>query len=281
MSIVVNSIEIPSRYVERLTRQQQPIYEEACRQRGVKPDFKSYTEGMNKLFREHELLRQESVRRFGEPDAKRVAAFLNEYRAHIDAGFADLSPAEQEEEARHELAYRIFRRALKNETPAPTPAEIRAYYDAHLADFAEPEHLIISRITQGVSPDCGDLPEIFQRLSTLRGELLANAISWPQAVQEFAYYNEQDQAPAGTPIVVYRHSLPAEIEDKLFALPEGSYSEVFDINELVNLCKILRHVPAATLPFKEIEPELHKDLFEEAFNQHVKEIVDALSAQAK
>lgn len=274
--MTINGVKLSDEYCQRLTASAGKVMPT-----GLDPE---------KIIIEHELFRQECVRRFGEPTPKQIDSFFPDYArdmAVFGDGFAKLPPAEQREEAKQELEYRRLCRAVKKEALAASDDRAaKAYYAAHRESFAMREGRIISRLNYARPDDLNERLELIASLEDDR-RMLARGDKWDAIFKDFL--SEAEDASAREAIArmnyqipVFRGDLPKEVEDALFALPDGGISEVIQMGKCICLCKIIQHLAAEKdLPFEWIKGSVYERMNGELIGKALDKLSAELAAKAK
>ncbi|MFA5160714.1 MAG: peptidyl-prolyl cis-trans isomerase [Elusimicrobiales bacterium] len=85
----------------------------------------------------------------------------------------------------------------------------------------------------------------------------------------------------GSPVVIYKGQLPADVEKAVFALQPGETSQVINGNNVFIVVKMIKAVPAAPAEFAALKDQISSVLQQQKVGQAVPEMIKQLRAEAK
>jgi parvulin-like peptidyl-prolyl isomerase len=156
----------------------------------------------------------------------------------------------------------------------PTDAELRRYYDEHLALFMTNEEVRASHIMK--APTRGEQREqAYQELREVRKQLLAGA-----DFDELAK-KHSDKAQDHIDLDFFkRGELAEEFELVAFSMEIGEISPVFASPFGFHVVKLTERKPSVPKPFDEVRDEVRQRLVEDRRQEKTKRLVDKLQAAA-
>lgn len=146
----------------------------------------------------------------------------------------------------------------------PGEADSIAYYDAHRADFARPERVLLRQI----------LVEERAVAEQALGQIAAGA-----EFQEVARSLSRDASAGfgGFQGELSRADLPPDFAEVIFALGEGEVSRVIPADYGFHIFQVVRRLPAAVAPYEAVREEIRDRLRQQRADQRLA----ALAAEAR
>ncbi|WP_164981285.1 peptidylprolyl isomerase [Silvibacterium dinghuense] len=139
-----------------------------------------------------------------------------------------------------------------------TPSELQAYYNDHKQDFEQPEQVQVSEILISTAnpDDAAQVAAAQKKTDDLYNQLknggdfaaLAKADSGgPTAAQggELGEFKRGALFPSSK-----------DLEDKVFALQSGQFTEPIRTRQGFAILKVTEHTPAGVQPYKDVEPQV-------------------------
>lgn len=230
------------------------------------------------------VLMEQEIERLGiKPEADVIEQRLAEY----DQRYKD-SPRWQQERAQKLPGLKAQMEVLSQfdqmekklrEAPAPTPNEVRAYYDQNPNLFTEPEKVKLSMIMLKVDPSSSkavwdkareEAQAIYQRL--LKGADFAETAR--------LHSGDDSAAKGGDLGYIHRGMLPEKVESLLDGYTVGVVAEPVTLLQGIALVRLDERVPAKLRAFEEVEKRATELLMRERADQARKEAVGRLRSAA-
>lgn len=172
------------------------------------------------------------------------------------------------------LRVRAALEQLTASDPAPTDAQLRAYYEQHLDAYKTPEEVRASHILK--APTRGEQREAaYQTLRDVRGQLLAGA-DFDVLASEHSD-KAQDHIDLG---FFKRGELAEEFELVAFSMEVGELSPVFVSPFGFHLVKLTERKPAVPRPLEEIREAVREHLLQDRQQERTRQLVQELQARA-
>jgi peptidyl-prolyl cis-trans isomerase SurA len=142
-------------------------------------------------------------------------------------------------------------------------ADQQKYYEAHKADFDQPEQVRLSEILVPTAADADDAAIAAAQKTSQ--DLYAKL----QGGADFAAVAKQSSggptAAQGGDLGLFKHgALAAVLEQKTFALPVGGYTEPTRTRQGFVILKATEHQKAGTPPFEQVQPDVQNAMYQEA-----------------
>jgi peptidyl-prolyl cis-trans isomerase C len=157
---------------------------------------------------------------------------------------------------------------------------MRRFYEENLQDLSRPEAVEASHILVKVPPEgpAEAKDEARRRIQTILERL--------ETGEEFSAlartYSDDASAENGGSIgTVYRGSTTPAFDAVLFALGEGTVSDVIESEHGLHLLRVSRKIPAGPPPFDEIRDQIHQGLMQRRSREAIEALVDSLRARAR
>ncbi len=222
---------------------------------------------------EAELLRQEAAATQPEPSEARASQWLSEH-AEFYAAFPE---GERLARAKDDMRVRRLEKEIRKGVPKLGGDEVRREYDAQPEMYVSPETLRVSHICRVVGPGGSTKASGYLELLRVKTDLASGLLNWFEALEASDTYRED----RGLFDSVARGDLPAEVEEKLFALAPGQVSDVLELGgRSLHLFRVLAIDPPAKVPFESIRERLGHVLFESRYQEALEATLDALKAKA-
>lgn len=233
---------------------------------------------------ERVLLLEEIGRRDLRADDQAIAATLAEYdqrygnSAHWQQNRERMLPGLTAKLREQQLLQRI--EAQVRDVPAGTPAEVRAYYDAHPELFTEPEKLRLSVILLKVDPSSpgSAWDKAMEEAAAIRKRILAGA-----DFGELARLHSGDGTAAqdGDMGYLHRGMLPEGLHEQVDKIQPGQLSEPVRVLEGIALFRLADRKAANKRGFEEVAGRAAELLGRERSEQSWKGFLDGLRAAAR
>jgi hypothetical protein len=272
MAVTVDGVEIPEHEIQAEMARLRPGYGDYVQGQGGEPDEAQLREWAVENLIEELLFRREASATQPVPSDERVRQELETNAV----AYADAPEAERLAKAREALQQRRLTREIRKGVRPPEETGMRAFYEAHPDLFVAPEALRLSHVC--ILPEPATRADDFLLLLRLKTDVEQGRMTWQEAVADYSDTAERDHGFFAT---VSRGELPAEVEEKLFALSPGGISDVVDFGErTLHLFKVLARLEPERVPFEEAREKLKSVLFEQACQDALNERFDALKAKA-
>ena len=166
-----------------------------------------------------------------------------------------------------------------------TPAEMQQFYDAHKQEFDQPEQVALSEILISTDKSAKN-PSDDENARTILAEAKAKSVY--EKLQAGAKFTDvvksdsdgQTAAQQGQLGVYKRGQLAKEIEDKVFALKPGSYTEPIHTKQGFLILRVDEHMQAGIPPMKQVEGEIQNALYYERLQPALREYLKKLREEA-
>ena len=167
--------------------------------------------------------------------------------------------------------------------------EIQTFYDANKAQMERPEQVRLSEIlipTQAAQPAAGQTAEAASDEAIAQAKAKADAI-YAQLVKgakfdEVATKNSAGPTAAQGGDLEYfkRGTLSKQLEDQVFALKTGQFTEPIRTNQGWVILKVTEHQSAGIPPLKEVEPQIQERLYMAKMQPALREYLTKLRENA-
>ena len=222
---------------------------------------------------EDELLRQEAVATQPVPSDERAARWVAEHAERYEA----FPEGERLARAKDEMRIRRFEKELRKRVPQASEEDARREYDANADLYVAPEVLRLSHICRLTGSGWATNADGYLDLLRIKADLASGQMGWFEAVKLSDTY-EKD---GGMFDPVIRGEMPAEIEEKLFALKTGEVSDVMDLGgRSLHVFRALAFGAPEKVPFEAIRERIPRILFERAYLEALEKTFDDLKAKA-
>ncbi|HET9101442.1 MAG TPA: peptidylprolyl isomerase [Acidobacteriaceae bacterium] len=158
-------------------------------------------------------------------------------------------------------------------------AEIRAYYNAHKADFTHEEsvHLNEILIPTSENPSNADLAKADAEAKNLEAKLKAGA-SFTDLAKE--YSKGPTAAQGGDLGDFHRGALAKVLEDQTFDLPVGGHTAPIRTRQGYIILQVTEHIPGGTQPMQKVEPQIEQAIYMQKIGPAVRAYLTRLRNEA-
>ncbi|MGC9222834.1 MAG: peptidyl-prolyl cis-trans isomerase [Terracidiphilus sp.] len=138
-----------------------------------------------------------------------------------------------------------------------TPGEVEHYYEAHKQDYTQPESVRLSEIlvSTGNSDDPAKVAAAKAKAEDIEARLHAGG-SFAQLARSFS--NGPTAAEGGDLGQYQRGQLGKVIEDKVFVLKSGQYTDPILTRQGYIILRVDDHTPGGPQPFKNVEQDVEQ-----------------------
>ncbi|WP_221088067.1 peptidyl-prolyl cis-trans isomerase [Deinococcus aquaedulcis] len=173
---------------------------------------------------------------------------------------AGLTDATYREQVRQSLAIERKVDELKKAVPAPTEAELRAYYDLN------PERFQTDARIQGRQIVVADKAKAQDLLKQLQGGADFAALAGANSTEFKDRGGALGPVENGVPRPVAQVALPSEVGAAAFALTEGGLTDVVESGGKFYIVKVEKYLPPAPKPFEDAKSDLTTAVTEQKQN---------------
>ena len=140
-----------------------------------------------------------------------------------------------------------------------TPGEVERYYEAHKQDYAEPESVNLSEIL--ISTGDGD-PAKVAAAEAKANEVEAKLHAGGNFSELARAFSNGPTASSGGDLGQYRRGALAKVlEDKVFPLKVGQYTDPIRTKQGYVILEVTAHNPGGTQPFKSVQQDVEQAYF--------------------
>jgi len=139
---------------------------------------------------------------------------------------------------------------------------IQDYYDAHQADYEQPERLHLQHILFMIPPDADETGKM-AITAKAAAVLISARIGGKETFAELAKKNSEDALSVengGDLGIVARGTLEAPLEEAAFALNVGDVSDPVTSSRGIHLIRLDEKIPGGPKPLAEVRDDIIKDL---------------------
>ncbi|MBX7192152.1 MAG: peptidyl-prolyl cis-trans isomerase [Sandaracinaceae bacterium] len=182
--------------------------------------------------------------------------------------------------AREDILTRAIVAQLERDVPAPSDADVRAYYDAHRERYRAPElrnaDLIFTRDGAAATTALGAMVHEVRRLSEL----------WIQTADRIGFAGPRRQARTITDMIGATPRpgevfVPQPVRDAIFATEPGAvYPELIPFEDGFFLVSVLSRAEPTDTPFESVRVAIREQLHAEAIDARLTEVVASSLATA-
>ena len=137
--------------------------------------------------------------------------------------------------------------------------EVKKYYDAHKQDYNRPEQVALAEIflsTEGKSPE--EIAEVHTRADDLHNRLVKGEDFTALAKR----YSQGSTAEEGGALGEFeRGQLAKQLEDAVFGLEKGQFTDVIQTKTGFEILKVVDHFQAGLQPLDKVEGEITNILY--------------------
>jgi peptidyl-prolyl cis-trans isomerase SurA len=137
--------------------------------------------------------------------------------------------------------------------------EVKAYYDAHTDEFNRPEQVALAEIMLSTE---GKSPEEVASVRTKAEDLHNRIVKGDDFTQIAKKYSEGSTAQDGGELGVFEHGqLSPQLEEAVFKLDKGQFTDVIQTKTGFEVLKVLDHYQAGVQPLDKVEGEISNKLY--------------------
>jgi len=141
-----------------------------------------------------------------------------------------------------------------------TPGETMQYYEAHKADFSQPESVRLAEI-RIATPDGADQAAI-DAAKVKAEDVEARLHSGGDFAQLAKSFSDGPTAAQGGDLGQFKRGALAKVlEDKTFALQDGQWTDPIQTRQGWVILKVQQHVAGGPAPFKDVEPQVQEAIY--------------------
>ena len=141
-----------------------------------------------------------------------------------------------------------------------TPGEARQYYEQHKQDFVQPESIHLDEIL--VSTGSTDDPKKAAAAKAKAEDIEAKLNAGGDFAQLARTFSDGPTAAGGGDLGDYkRGQLPQQLEDKVFPLKAGQWTEPILTRQGWIILKVTQHTAAGAAPYKQVESQVDDALY--------------------
>ncbi|MVN86595.1 peptidyl-prolyl cis-trans isomerase [Deinococcus sp. HMF7620] len=188
---------------------------------------------------------------------------------------AGLTDATYREQVRQQIAIERKVEELKKAVPAPTDAELRAYYDLN------PERFQTDARIQGRQIVVADKAKAAALLTQLKGGADFAELAGANSTEFKDRGGALGPVENGVPRPVAQVALPSEVGAAAFALTTGGLTDVVESGGKFYIVKVEKYLPPAPKPFAEAKTDLTTAVQEQKQNAALEAWVTALKKDVK
>jgi peptidyl-prolyl cis-trans isomerase SurA len=160
-----------------------------------------------------------------------------------------------------------------------TQGQEQAYYDAHKADFTQPEQVRLSEI---LVPTPADANETVVTQAQAKADSIAAKIKAGEKFDELAKtYSGGPTASQGGDLGLFKRGALAKVlEDQTFALPTGGVTAPIRTRQGFVILKVTDHQEPGVPPLKDIEPQIQEAMYYQAMQPALRAYLTKLREEA-
>jgi parvulin-like peptidyl-prolyl isomerase len=162
------------------------------------------------------------------------------------------------------------------ELSQPAEEELKAYFDAHVAQFSTPEQVRVSHIVKHVSGTVIETHAAGEELQSVLDSIRAGT-----PFEEVAQRTSDCPDNAGDLGYFARGAMVPEFEDVVFNMAVDEVSDVFQTPFGVHIAKLYDRVPASVRAFDEVRDDVRAVLHDVHENRLIDEFTEKLRADAR
>ena len=150
-----------------------------------------------------------------------------------------------------------------------TQQEIQEYYNQHKAEMQQPEQVRLSEILVSTQAPAAKAGAVEPSADELVAQAKAKADAVYAQLQKGAKFPEVAKANSAGPTAAQggdleyfkRGTLSKQLEDQVFAMKAGQYTEPIRTNQGWVILKVTEHTSEGIPPLKEVEPQIQERLY--------------------
>jgi peptidyl-prolyl cis-trans isomerase SurA len=158
----------------------------------------------------------------------------------------------------HLLTQEVIRREVGSRMDIGS-SEVKQYYDAHKEEYNRPEQVALAEIM--LSTD-GKSPEEIAAVRTKAEDLRNRLVKGDDFTQLAKKYSEGSTAQDGGELGDFEHGqLSPQLEEAVFKLDKGQFTEVIQTKTGFEILKVLDHYQAGLQPLDKVSGEITNKLY--------------------
>jgi peptidyl-prolyl cis-trans isomerase SurA len=169
-----------------------------------------------------------------------------------------------------------------------TQQEIQAFYDQHKAELQRPEQVRLSEILIPTQPAGGQTASTEAASDEVVAQAKAKADAIYAQLVKGAKFEELAQKNSGGPTAAQggdleyfkRGTLSKQLEDQVFILQAGQFTEPIRTNQGWVILKVTEHQSEGVPPLKEVEPQIQERLYMTKMQPALREYLTKLRENA-
>lgn len=145
-----------------------------------------------------------------------------------------------------------------------TPGEVQRYFEQHKQDYAQQESVRLSEILvpTGAGDAGSDDPKVIADAQAQANEVEAKLKSGADFSQLARTYSKGSTAAEGGDLGQYKRGALAKVlEDQVFALKAGQYTEPIRTKQGYIILKVVEHTPGGIPEFKDVEQDVEQNYY--------------------
>jgi peptidyl-prolyl cis-trans isomerase SurA len=157
--------------------------------------------------------------------------------------------------------------------------EEQAYYEAHKADYVQPEQVRLSEILIPTAEDAND--EQVQLAKAKADQAVAQLKAGAKFEDLVKQYSSAQALDDSGDLGQFTHGQLAQVlEDQTFSLKPGEFTAPIRTRQGYVVLKVTEHTPAGTLPLSAVDEQVKQAIYEEALKPAVREYLTGLREKA-
>ncbi len=259
MAIIVNGERIEEEQIQEEMERLRPSYEKAFAAKPPQEREAELREWSQENLIERVLFQQE-LRKDSRPVApavidavfEKLVAEYGSKEALLQAFGTDEKGVRAQIE-RH-TRERVKIREINNAAPAPTPAQIRAYYEQNKEKYMMGEQVRVVHVVKRLSGATDDAA-VLEALTQASAEVHAGAPFEMIAVKYADAIDDMEDLG-----YLFRGQMPSEFDDIVFHLGPGQVSHVFRTRLGLHIAKVYERRPPRVPPLQDIRSRIVTDV---------------------
>ena len=160
-----------------------------------------------------------------------------------------------------------------------TPGEVERYYEAHMADYAQPESERLSEIL--ISTGGGDDPAKVTAAKAKADDIEARLHSGGDFAQLARSFSDGPTASEGGDLGQYkRGQLGKLLEDQTFNLNSGQYTDPILTRQGYIILKVVQHTPGGPRPFKDVTQDVEEAYYMSRMEPAIRDYLNKMRDEA-
>jgi peptidyl-prolyl cis-trans isomerase SurA len=160
-----------------------------------------------------------------------------------------------------------------------TPGEVERYYEAHMADYAQPESERLSEIL--ISTGGGDDPAKVTAAKAKADDIEARLHSGGDFAQLARSFSDGPTASEGGDLGQYkRGQLGKLLEDQTFNLNSGQYTDPILTRQGYIILKVVQHIPGGPRPYKDVTQDVEEAYYMSRMEPAIRDYLNKMRDEA-